>query len=472
MSLEQVFKDIDASYDHYKSVLAEAVAIKSISSDPAHRQETIKMTHWAKERLEKLGARCTLEDIGTQNIDGKEIPLPPVLFGQLGEDATKKTVLVYGHLDVQPAAKEDGWRTEPFTLFEKDGKLFGRGASDDKGPVLSWLHAIEMLQKHKIDIPVNVKFCFEAMEESGSLGLEELLTRNKNKFLAGVDFTCISDSYWLGTTKPCLTHGLRGICSFNVEVTGIQQDLHSGVFGGVVHEPLTDLIWVMSQLTTVDNRIAIPGIYDDVAPMSEEEHKLYETIDFSVKEFRESVGAKKLPTEDKKTLLIRRWREPCLSIHGIEGAFSGTGEKTVIPSKVIGKFSIRIVPHMKPEKVNKKVIDYLKELWKKRGSPNTFTPSPGHDALPWLADTNDANFKAGARAMKIVHGVDPDYIREGCSIPITLTFQELTGKSVLLLPLGAADDMAHSQNEKMNKVNYVQGVKTLLTYLLELGKSH
>ncbi|KAK6039833.1 peptidase, M20/M25/M40 family [Cooperia oncophora] len=158
----------------------------------------------------------------------------------------KGEVLVSSREDVQPAAKEDGWRTEPFTLFEKGfnlfntsqygvhDKLFGRGASDDKGPVLCWMHAIEMLQKHKIDIPVNVKFCFEAMEESGSLGLEELLTKNKNKFLAGVDFTCISDSYWLGTTKPCLTHGLRGICSFNVEVTGIQQDLHSGVFGGVV----------------------------------------------------------------------------------------------------------------------------------------------------------------------------------------------------------------------------------------------
>ncbi|VDL83309.1 unnamed protein product [Nippostrongylus brasiliensis] len=317
------------------------------------------ITHWAKARLEKLGATCSLEDIGKQTIDGKEIPLPPVLFGQLGNDKTKKTVLVYGHLDVQPAAKEDGWATEPFTLTEKDDKLFGRGASDDKGPVLCWLHAIEMLQKHKIELPINVKFCFEAMEESGSLGLEELLIKNKDKFLADVDFTCISDSYWLGTTKPCLTHGLRGICSFAVEVTGIQQDLHSGVFGGVVHEPLSDLIWVMSQLTSVENRILIPEL---------------------------------------------------------------------------------------------------------------FRPRLGHDALPWMADINDENFRAGARAMKLVHNVDPDYIREGCSIPITLTFQELTGKSVLLLPLGAADDMAHSQNEKINKVNYLQGVKTLLAYLLELGK--
>ncbi|WKY13296.1 hypothetical protein Q1695_004258 [Nippostrongylus brasiliensis] len=463
MSLEQVFSDIDASYERYKSVLAEAVAIDSVSGDPTRRNQTIMITQWAKARLEKLGATCSLEDIGKQTIDGKEIPLPPVLFGQLGNDKTKKTVLVYGHLDVQPAAKEDGWATEPFTLTEKDDKLFGRGASDDKGPVLCWLHAIEMLQKHKIELPINVKFCFEAMEESGSLGLEELLIKNKDKFLADVDFTCISDSYWLGTTKPCLTHGLRGICSFAVEVTGIQQDLHSGVFGGVVHEPLSDLIWVMSQLTSVENRILIPGIYDDVEPMTAEEHHLYENIDFSVKEFRESIGAKQLPTEDKKTLLIRRWREPCLSVHGIEGAFSGSGEKTVIPSKVIGKFSIRIVPGMRPEKVNKMVVDYLNELWKKRGSPNTFRPRLGHDALPWMADINDENFRA-------VHNVDPDYIREGCSIPITLTFQELTGKSVLLLPLGAADDMAHSQNEKINKVNYLQGVKTLLAYLLELGK--
>ncbi|KAJ1347038.1 hypothetical protein KIN20_001978 [Parelaphostrongylus tenuis] len=444
MNLEQIFRDIDASYDHYKDILAEAVAIESVSGDPCRRPQTINMVHWTKERLEELGARCTLEDLGNQTIDGKEIPLPPVLLGQLGDDKKKKTVLVYGHLDVQPAAKEDGWNTEPFMLSESGNKLFGRGASDDKGPVLCWIHAVKMLQKHKVELPVNIKFCFEAMEESGSIGLEGVLEKNKKKFFADVDFTCISDSYWLGTTKPCLTNGLRGICSFKVEVTGLQQDLHSGVYGGVVHEPLADLLWVMSQLTSVDNRILIPGIYDDVAPMTVEESALYDKIDFNVQD---------------------------LSVHGIEGAFSGIGEKTVIPSRVVGNFSIRTVPYMEPEKVNKMVIDFLNELWRRRGSPNIFRPHLGHHALPWVADPNDANFKAGERAMKLVHGVDPDYIREGCTIPITLTFQELTGKSVLLLPLGAADDMAHSQNEKINKTNYVDGVKTLLAYLVELGKA-
>ncbi|CAI2353418.1 unnamed protein product [Caenorhabditis sp. 36 PRJEB53466] len=469
VDLTQVFHQIDADYDNLKELLREAVAIQSVSGDPSKRDETIRMVHWMKEKLEQIGVSCELADLGTQQLEGKTVKLPPVLLGTLGTDKTKKTLLVYGHLDVQPAAKSDGWDTEPFELVEKDGKLFGRGSSDDKGPVLCWLHAIRAAQKNNIDLPVNIKFCFEGMEESGSVGLPELLEREKDRFLAGVDFVCISDSYWLGTKKPCLTYGLRGICSFFVEVTGIKQDLHSGVFGGVVHEPLQDLIHVMSQLTTVDNRIRIPGIYDQVAPLSAAEEKTYDEIEFDVTEFRESVGAVKLPTEDKKTLLLRRWREPSLAFHGIEGAFYGPGEKTVIPSKVIGKFSIRIVPDMDPDQVNRLTVEYLNEVWKKHGSPNTFKPRPGHSAKPWVVDVNDSNFLAGARAMKRVHGVEPDRIREGCSIPITLTFQELTGKSVLLLPLGAADDMAHSQNEKNNKWNYVEGVKTLLAYIIELG---
>ncbi|PAV83543.1 hypothetical protein WR25_08172 [Diploscapter pachys] len=304
------YRDIESSYEHYKNVLAEAVAIQSVSADPGRRNETIRMVHWMKDYLAKFGVESKLIDLGDQLLEGNQVPLPPVLFGTLGHDKSKKTLLVYGHLDVQPAEKSDGWNTEPFVLTEKDGKLFGRGSSDDKGPVLCWAHAIEMMQKHKVDIPVNIKFCFEAMEESGSVGLEELLTKEKDGFLKGVDFCCISDSYWLGTTKPCLTFGLRGICSFQVEVTGIAQDLHSGVYGGVVHEPLADLFWVMSQLTDVNGNILVPGIYDDVAPMTDEERKSYETIDFDVTEFRDSVGAKRLPIEDKTKLLQRRWREP------------------------------------------------------------------------------------------------------------------------------------------------------------------
>lgn len=185
--------------------------------------------------MQKLNIQTELKELGTQKLpDGKTIELPPVLFGTLGTDQNKKTVIVYGHLDVQPALKEDGWDTEPFVLTERNGKLYGRGSSDDKGPVICWLHAIEAYQTLGIDIPVNVKFIFEGMEESGSVGLDELLFSQKDKFLANTDYVCISDNYWLGKDKPCITYGLRGVCYFYVEVKCATKDLHSGVFGGTV----------------------------------------------------------------------------------------------------------------------------------------------------------------------------------------------------------------------------------------------
>lgn len=193
------------------------------------------MVEWTSKRLQNLGAHTELRDVGNQELyDGTVLPLPPILLGSLGNDPNKKTVLLYGHLDVQPAHKDDGWDSEPFELTETDGKLFGRGASDDKGPVLCWIHAIEGYQSIGVDLPVNIKFVFEGMEESGSEGLDELLFSEKDKFLLNVDFVCISDNYWLGTNKPCLTYGLRGVCCFCIEVECASRDLHSGVFGGTV----------------------------------------------------------------------------------------------------------------------------------------------------------------------------------------------------------------------------------------------
>ena len=187
------------------------------------------------QELERLGAVCEQIPNGVQKLpDGQEIPLPPVLFATLGTDKSKKTLLVYGHLDVQPAALSDGWDTDPFKLIEKDGKLYGRGSTDDKGPVIAWINAIEVMHELKIDIPVNIKFVLEGMEESGSEGLDDILKAHKDSFLSDVDFTCISDNYWLGKNKPCITYGLRGICYYGVEIVVAKQDLHSGVFGGTV----------------------------------------------------------------------------------------------------------------------------------------------------------------------------------------------------------------------------------------------
>jgi nonspecific dipeptidase len=451
--------------------LRHAVEIKSVSNDPAARKEVCRMIDWTQKELEKLGTKCEQIKNGKQKLQsGEEIDLPPVLFGTLGNDKSKKTLLVYGHLDVQPADKSDGWNTDPFKLIEIDGKLYGRGSTDDKGPVMAWINAIEVMQELKMDIPINIKFVLEGMEESGSEGLDEILMKHKDSFLFDVDFTCISDNYWLGKTKPCITYGLRGICYYCVEVKVCKQDLHSGVFGGTVHDGMSDLCWILSQLTEVDGTIKINDLKEMVAPVTDEEHKLYEKIDFDINEYKNDIKVEKLTTEDKVKVLMNRWRFPSLSVHGVEGAFSGPGAKTVIPCKVKGKFSIRIVEGMEPEAVDKCVTDHLNNLWSQRKSPNHFSVHPLQGSLAWVADYNHPHYQAGAAAIRKVYGVEPDYTREGCSIPVTLTFQELTQKNVMLLPIGACDDMAHSQNEKINVSNYIEGTKVLAAYLMELGK--
>lgn len=389
-------------------------------------------------------------------------------------DPNKKTLLVYGHLDVQPARKEDGWNTEPFVLTQIDDKLYGRGSTDDKGPVLGWLIALRILNKLNVDLPVNLKFCFEGMEESGSEGLDELIIKRKGDFFSGIDFVCISDNYWLGNKKPCLTYGLRGISYFFLEVECSSKDLHSGVFGGTIHEAMSDLIWLFSQLQDNDNRILVPGIMDDVAKLTDQERALYESIDFDVQQYKKDAGVNGLHACTKdcpKQTLMNRWRYPSLSIHGIQGAFDGEGAKTVIPSKVVGKFSIRLVPNQSPEKIEQLVIKYINEQFKKRNSPNKVKCYMFHGGRPWISDPRSPNFAAGAAATKRVYGVEPDLTREGGSIPVTLSFQEATGKDVLLLPMGSSDDGAHSQNEKINKSNYIQGIKLLAAYLFEVSKA-
>ena len=322
------------------------------------------------------------------------------MFGQLGSDPKKKTLCIYGHLDVQPAAFEDGWNTEPFVLTEKDGKLYGRGSTDDKGPVLGWLHTIQAYKANNVPIPVNLKFVFEGMEESGSEGLDEVVLSRKNTFFKDVDFVCISDNYWLGTKKPCLTYGLRGLSYFTIEVECAAKDLHSGVYGGAVHEAMTDLIHMMAALVDNRGKILIPGIMDAVVPMTPEEEKLYHEIDFCCNEFRNDVGCKRLIHETKVHTLTHRWRFPSLSLHGIEGAFSGAGSKTVIPKKVIGKFSIRLVPNQEPEVIKTQVEQYLHEVFAKLNSPNKFKVTMLSGGRPWVSDPNNINFKAGRLAQK------------------------------------------------------------------------
>ncbi|CAE7887773.1 CNDP2, partial [Symbiodinium sp. KB8] len=375
------------------------------------------MMKWGQEWIERLGGKTELKDIGTQELDGQTVPLPPVLLGSFEKDPSKPTLIVYGHLDVQPAALEDGWDTDPWKLTEKDGALFGRGSTDDKGPVLAWMWAMEAHQKLGIDIPVNVKFILEGMEESGSVGLEECVRElcKEGGFLSDADYVCISDSYWLGTKKPCVTYGLRGIAYFFLEVEGGTKDLHSGVHGGPVAEAMNDVVRLMSRLVDDDGKILVPGIYDQVREFTEEEKKTYDSIDFDPVAYKGDAGVKALRPafeNNKPQILASRWRLPSLSLHGIEGAFSGKGSKTVIPGKVIGKFSIRMVPDMDPAKVEELVRAHVEAEFAKLNSPNKIKVSMGHAGRAWLSNYDSPNYVAARTAVKAVHGQEPDLIRE------------------------------------------------------------
>ncbi|XP_029446727.1 beta-Ala-His dipeptidase-like isoform X2 [Rhinatrema bivittatum] len=469
--LDQIFHHIDLQQDDFVQALKEWLTVESESSDPKLRGELTRMMDIAAKRIQALGATVELISPNVkQLIDEQEVPLPPVLLANLGNDTHKPTVCFYGHVDVQPAKMDDGWITKPYTMTEINGNLYARGASDDKGPVLAWIHAVETFIALKQDIPVNMKFIIEAMEEVGSLGLEETI-KEHGHFFSDVDYIVISDNSWI-SRKPALTYGTRGDAYFFVEVKGGERDLHSGSFGGIIHEPMNDLIALLASLVDSSGHILIPGIYDDVAPITEEEKKLYDNIEFDLEEHKKNNGLKKFIQNSKRNLLMQLWRHPSLSIHGIEGAFYGIGSKTVIPAKVIGKFSIRQVPNMNLSVAEEQVLKHLENVFAKRNSPNKLTVTMPIAALPWVTDVKELQYEAARKAIVKVFGVDPDMIRDGATIPIAKTFQTLTQKRVMMIPIGGADDGEHSQNEKISRNNYIQGTKLFATFFLELAELH
>ncbi|XP_063307688.1 beta-Ala-His dipeptidase-like [Pelobates fuscus] len=462
-----IFQYINDHQDEYVQRLKDWVAVESDSSDPEKRDLVNHMMQLTKDFIVKLGGKVEMAELGEQeHPSGKKIILPPVILAEIGNDPNKPTVCFYGHVDVQSAKKEDGWLTEPYSVVEKDGNLYGRGTSDDKGQILALLHAVEAV--NTIGLPVNVKFIIEGMEEVGSDGLDKLVEDKKDTFLSNVDYIVVTDTPWL-SKKPGITYGARGNCYFTLEVQGARRDLHSGGFGGTVYEAMSDLIYLLDTLVDVKGHILIPGIYDAVAPLNEKEIKLYKELEFNLKDLEADTGISKFLHDTKEELLLYRWRYPSLSIHGIEGAFSGTGTKTVIPAKVIGKFSIRQVPNMNPSVVEKQVADYLQSKFAERKSPNKINVTMVIGAKPWLADMNEPQYLAASKAVKRVFNTDADMIRAGGTIPIAKNFEEVLGKSVMLLGIGGPDDAAHGQNEKISKYNYIEGTKLYATFLQELA---
>ncbi|XP_066435585.1 cytosolic non-specific dipeptidase-like [Eleutherodactylus coqui] len=462
-----LFKHIDDHTHDYKQRLKDWVAIESDSSDPSKRDQVVHMMQVTKDYILQLDGKVEMAELGEQEYSpGIKLPLPPVILAEFGNDTNKPTVCFYGHMDVQPAKKDDGWQTEPYTVTEKDGNLYGRGTSDDKGQILALLHAVESVKK--FGLPVNVKLFIEGMEEVGSHGLEQLVEQKKNTFFSNVDYIVVTDTPWL-STKPGITYGARGNCYFFLEVDGARRDLHSGGFGGTVHEAMSDLVYLLGTLADVKGKILIPGIYDDVLPVTEEEKKLYKDLVFDLEDLERDTGIKTFLHDTKEELLMHRWRFPSLTIHGIEGGFSGSGTKTVIPAKVIGKFSIRQVPKMKPSVVEKQVSDYLEKQFAERKSPNKMKVTMVIGAQPWLANMSEPQYLAARNAVKKVFNVDADMIRAGGTIPIAKHFEDVLGKSVMLLGIGGPDDAPHGQNEKISMHNFIEGTKLYASFLQELA---
>ncbi|XP_065254822.1 cytosolic non-specific dipeptidase-like [Emys orbicularis] len=464
---DQIFQYIEEHQNEYVQRLKDWVAIESDSNDPAKRHLVINMMLLAEERIRKLGGTVEMVDLDMQELpNGNKISLPPVILANIVKDPKKPTVCFYGHMDVQPAKIEDGWSTEPYILTEKNGNLYGRGASDDKGQVLAVLNAIEALQKH--ELPVNVKILLEGMEEVGSIGLNTLVEQRNSTFFSDVDYIVVTDSAWL-SNKPGITYGTRGNCYFFVEVECAKRDLHSGGFGGILHEAMNDLIFLLNTLVDSSGHILIPGIYEAVAPLTEKEKKLYEGIEYDLDQIMAKYGIEEFRNKTKEELLMQRSRYPSLSIHGIEGAFSAPGTKTVIPAKVTGKFSIRLVPNMEPSVVEKQVTDYLNKKFTELNSPNSIKVTSNIGSKPWLSDINEPQYLAARKAIKRVFGKEADMIRAGGTIPIATHFQEVTRKSIMLLGIGGPDDAPHGQNEKISRYNFIEGTKLYAAFLQELA---
>nr|XP_008122842.1 PREDICTED: cytosolic non-specific dipeptidase [Anolis carolinensis] len=463
-----VFGYIEEHQDIYVQRLKEWVSIESDSSNPEKRCQVVKMMNLTAEQLTQLGATVELVELGKQKLqNGNEIPLPPVILAEIITDPQKPTVCFYGHLDVQPAKYEDGWLTQPYTLEEKNGSMYGRGTSDDKGQVLAVLHAIEALQKH--DLPMNVKFVYEGMEEVGSNGLFKLVEERNSTFFSDVDYIVITDTSWL-SKKPGITYGTRGNLYFFIEVECARQDLHSGSFGGVVHEATSDLIFLLNTLADSSGRILVPGIYDAVANISNKEKEYFEKAEYNLEEIKAKFGIKNFKYNTKEEVLIQNTCYPSLSIHGIEGAFSASGTKTVIPAKVIGKFSIRLAPKMDPSVVEKQVIEYLHMKFAERNSPNRINITCVIKAKPWVStDTDGPLYLAGKNAIKKVFNSEADFFREGGTIPIGPQFYEVTGKSTMFLGIGGPDDAHHGQNEKLDRYNFIEGSKLYAALIQELA---
>ena len=443
-----------------KEYLEKLIAIQSISSDPSKKEFSLKTADFVASKLQELGAETK---IVPNAISGKN----PLIYAKLVTNPNKKTILFYSHYDVQPALKDDGWDTEPFTVFEKDGYYYGRGVSDDKGPIVIVYQAIKELQKSG-DLPVNICWLYEGEEESGSGGFKDTVAKDYS-FFPKIDGLMICDTVWFGKETPSMDYGFRGLVYSIFEIDGPEKDVHSGA-GGLFREPMVDLVYLLSKLVSLDGKILVDGIYDSVKPVTDEEEALYENVEFDVEEFKKSLGYEKLNNEEPKSMLMNFWRYPSLSIHGVEGAFYGPGAKTVIPAKVKGKVSIRIVPDQKPGEIAKLLEQYAQKEFAKLNSPNKLTVHTLITGDWWYGDLNNFLFKANTKAIKEYWKMEPSYVRSGGTLPIIPFMESTFNAPAIGIATGQITDGPHSQNERIRIKNFEGSKEVIKLILQEVGK--
>lgn len=443
----QAWKDYqEKNKDRFLNELMELLRIPSVSAKTEHKPDMIRCAESVKQRLLEAGA----DKVEIYPTDGH-----PIVYGEKITDPSKPTVLVYGHYDVQPPEPLELWESGPFDPVITDGKIFARGSCDDKGQVYMHVKALEIMVKTN-SLKNNIKFCIEGEEEVGSPNLGKFVSLHKD--LLKSDCVLISDSAMISLDTPSLDIGLRGLSYIEVEVTGPNRDLHSGVYGGAVANPITILCKMIASLHDENNHITIPGFYDDVLIATDEERKLMSQAPFNEQEYKDDLGVKALWGEKGYSTNERTGIRPTLELNGIWGGYTGEGAKTVLPSKAFAKISARLVPNQTSDKVTKLLIDHLHKI-----APEyvTVKASLHHGGEPYLTPIDSKAYKAAAKAIEATFGKTPVPVRGGGSIPICSLFEKELGTKVVLMGFGLDSDNLHSPNEKFDIANYYKGIETI-----------
>lgn len=447
----------ETNKDRFLNELLELLRIPSVSARSEHKADMVACAEAVKEKLLAAGA----DSVTIYPTAGH-----PIVYGEKITDPSKPTVLVYGHYDVQPADPLELWHSGPFDPAIKDGKIYARGACDDKGQVYMHIKALETMNACG-EIPTNIKFLVEGEEEVGSPSLATFV--QQNAALLQCDVILISDTAMISLEHPSIDVGVRGLTYIEVEITGPNRDLHSGVYGGAVANPLTILSKMIASLHDENNHITIPGFYDDVQVATAEERKLMAEAPFSQEEFNRDLGIAEEWGEKGYTTNERTGIRPTLEVNGMWGGYTGEGAKTVLPSKAFAKISCRLVPNQDSQKMENLLIQHLASI-----TPPyvKFEARPHHGGEPYVTPIDSIPYRAAAAAIRDVFGKEPIPVRGGGSIPITAIFEKELGVKVVFLGFGLDSDNLHSPNEKYDIANFYKGIETIPYFHKHFAEMH